>query len=395
MRKFTICIWFIGIATFGFAQNIYLLGEPTEPDLKELSQIGSCPMKKKFLSSSKKTIYHSINDLLEFKSSDSRWYKDFRKVWKRYAKSEVIDRQISDDDVDALKRSIEDDNKGRTIYLYDKGGDENDPNTYMDLVSLLGELKDIKPKTWALIIPYRKFKPKVSITSHQSDEISKTNIFKGKITSRNKVNSVRLRFNGEEWQEAKLLNRGKEWEFKANSLKANWNYDLEIEAIDSFGTHSDLINIREIQYQIPGVGFSSPNARQNAVEQGIFNNTYGYMVLLEVDKSIQPNELQITFNASNLPPQTGLLKDKWTKPLTAYGEFLDEVHYPTMPDKKFFCIKFSYLDVSKSLCEMRLWIDYFLEITSTSERQIDLPQKIKIHFGSFDELASYKDLGCQ
>lgn len=377
-----LCVILMAMATSSNGQNLYLFGDYQEDHFEKISQVIDLPIRSSLFKKKKKEIYYGHEHISTFIQKDRNGRVKLENELRLLRYRDDFHPFPTAQKVQMYCSEIISKSKKEHVFIYDPRGRASS-TAYEDFKEFYSELRataDSKKKWIAILVFPGKDVPSVKVNHLVTGQLvpSKKLRISGTASSNLDIAEVKVRNNGGAWQFAAIskLKDGVRWMSNV-MLDGSLKNKLEIVATNEDGDSSEMLKVDDLFVRIPKVRLLNPNQSGQALLQCQTTSNYFYKVKIAADTSIGPNDLKVCI----IQPNYGCLGEvilgmKWTTDVRIVN------------GEKIFCLEIPYQVISDSPCGSDLEDDYYLEIRKTTADEIQMPQRLLVHFGSFEDASS-------
>ncbi|HQU96389.1 MAG: hypothetical protein IPH33_14570 [Bacteroidetes bacterium] len=381
-------ILFLLKSTLGNAQNIYMIGNLRKTDVIKVKFLMSAisgnfePRKIQLYSNS--TLFYTYKNNEDNILTNGGLDSALNYLTILHSTNPLFTPSAKEIQIE--KERILSKNSGRSLWTYDKSDLPKSPGIHNDFNTLQNDLanRDYINHKIVVLLVLAKEKPEVKINYPEDNQIVSSKIVEGVSNSIDSVTQVFVRVNKNNW-------------FKATGTN-NWKVELPLEtSLNTIEAISiDIYNDTSITKSITGVvykektpaevSYISPNKSKNVVAKCIRSNGYCYNFKLSVDSLIDVKNLSI------------VVEDKDTIEITRVGIStlpLDAILKISGFNNYCFFTAYS-ITGSHNVCLINVEDDYYFRIIYNGEEKVKLPERIKVHFSSFNtESDQHEPCNCE
>ena len=233
-----------------------------------------------------------------------------------------------------------------------------------------------------------KEKPVVKINDPQSDQAINVKKVEGTAGGNiDSITSVFIRLNDGFWKKA---NGTLSWEVDSTPFETGKN-NIEAISIDANNDTSLIDMVEDVQYKEkmpPTVSFIYPNPTANVVQKCMRAREFSYRFKISMDSVLDIKKMMIIIEDS----------DKHEIRKIHLSQLPGDAIF-SMPSNEYcFFVNYS-ITGAPNKCSINLTDDYYyrLEYTGTDTGKVIIPERIKVHFGSFDSenIDDYGPCNCE
>ena len=377
--------------SFCFSQNIYILGNVKQDDALKIKFLISAIYSN--YSPKKISLFDNLNLFYTYKRnnvddniiSDSILDNALKNLMQLHSGN--LRATFSEEEINEKKDKIELINKyDKKVKIYSKNGKNYPPTDFNDFSSMVNYLSDPenKDEKFVVLLVFTKDKPTIRIISPKGNETVTSKKIEGTSNGADSVSKVFVRLNDGMWQKA---NGTIEWEIDLDLPKVNSL--IEAIAIDNRNDTSLTDTVVDILFKEkipPTVNYIYPNNSQNVALKCIKAGQYCYHFKISVDSTINIRNLTIVLEDSNKEKISSL-------PLSELpGDAIIK-----MPSFNEYCFFTNYsITGSPNVCSINIDDDYFYHLEYSGIDTVILPERIKVHFASFNnETNQYEPCNCE
>jgi len=375
-------------ASVGTSQNIHIIGNLKKADVIKIKFLMSAisgnfePRKIQLYSNS--TLFYTYKNNEENLLTNGGLDSALNYLTLFHATNPLY--SPSEEEIQIEKERILSKNSGRILWTYDKSDLSNSDGIYNDLNTLQNDLANpdyINHKIVVMLV-LAKEKPDVKINYPESNQVVSSKIVEGTSSSADSITQVFVRVNKNNWLKASGTVNWKvevPLEISANSIEAI--------SIDNYNDTSITKLITGVVYKEkvpPEVAYVSPNKSKNVVVKCVRSQVYSYNFQITVDSLIDVKNLSIVVEDKDSVEisrlRIGQLPEDAILKITDYNNYCFFASYTIMG--------------AQDVCSINVEDDYYLRIIYNGEEKVKLPEKIKVHFSSFNnESDQHEPCNCQ
>jgi hypothetical protein len=363
----TICIGLL-LSANACAQNIYILGKINRPDIQVIKDMTSTIQNN---TGANKLVFHfpdSRTFVYKPKKSNSALLLEIELT--NYVERSLELRAPSEEEINAQKKQLIINSKRPVITLDLSVTDRLEP----------GSGKRSK-STYVLILKQKK--PEVSVNALATNGTFTSRIT-GIASSKNGIREVLIRVDETAWETALGVSR---WTFRPDQYFIR---SLEIKAVDMYNIESDIVMIKNITRRNiadPAVTYMYPTRQKNMVSKCINNDGPSFEFKVATDPAIERDKLSLV-----VEDQRGYIRFE-----SLLSDITEEsIRIKPKNGRLEYCIFIGYSALSfKSPCAINEGENLYYSFRySGSEEKVTMPDKVLIHFSSFDSGFRYDHCDC-